>query len=1018
MNTQFESNGSTNHLSDNKNNQSVKDSMIIESGIQGFSSDISAGAKSVNSPDLSSKNTELTGSYTSNNYKNNQPVYRKNYGEPVKIAKHKALQWFYNLPIKRKQLIALVTSEVLTVVGIAGVGISLIISSGRSQLVNQAKSELAVTELSYFIKINQMGFGFRGQSDNTAIIAAALAHEKDVPLSPALKEQVSQILKNEIKARKIEYATLVGKDLQIIVNANANRQGEIFNPNNLVAEVFNDPRQIKASAVVSWDELKKEAPPLPKGFADQDALIRYTVTQVKDPATKKVIGALVSGDIVNNKMPIIQEALKSFDGGYSAVYFRQPDGKFVLASSLNQATNKSFEQAQKNVTLANTSLLSEAIENNGEKVTTRMKINGETYTMSAQTLPNIYKQEETGPVPVSNTDPVAIFVRGTPETALNTLLRNSSLTELGIVILTLCINICLALVIGRSIATPIKRLQLATQKFSQGDHQARTEVFATDEIGELTTAFNNLADNIVDSEKIREKEDKQKQLLADLSRARGEGELTNAFNELLLEVRQTLNADRVVIYRFLPDWSGYIAGESVLPGWTSALADKIEDACIGEELLDAYRNGRVMANRNVFQVGFHADHLKLMQQLQVKSNLVVPIVQGEELFGLLVAHHCANTHDWQPTETEYLKQFANQLAQSLAGFALLERKQVEADRKQRQNEMIQNELLNLLTDVEGAVNGDLTVRAEITAGEIGIVADFFNAILENLREIVTEVKQSATQVNNSVGENEGAIRQLADAALKQASQITETLDAVEQMALSIQEVAYNAKSAAEIARTASTKAETGGVAMDRTVASILQLRGTVAETAKKVKRLGESSQQISKVISLINQIALKTNLLAVNASIEAARAGEEGRGFAVVAEEVGQLAAQSAAATKDIEQIVENIQRETSEVVSAMELGTTQVVEGTQLVEEAKQSLGQIVEVSRQIDQLLQSISGATVSQTQKSEIVTKLMEEIAKVSDSTSSASHEVATSLQETVAIAQQLQASVGTFKVTDEV
>ena len=205
--------------------------------------------------------------------------------------------------------------------------------------------------------------------------------------------------------------------------------------------------------------------------------------------------------------------------------------------------------------------------------------------------------------------------------------------------------------------------------------------------------------------------------------------------------------------------------------------------------------------------------------------------------------------------------------------------------------------------------------------------------------------------------------------------------------------------------------------MERTVESISQLRSTVAETAKKVKRLGESSQQISKVISLINQIALQTNLLAINASIEAARAGEEGRGFAVVAEEVGELAAQSTAATKEIEQIVENIQLETSEVVEAMELGTSQVVEGTRLVEETKQSLGQIVEVSRQIDQLVQSISGATVSQAQTSESVTKLMEEIAQISEKTSDSSRTVSGSLQETVAIAQQLQASVGAFKVGDE-
>ncbi|MEA5535876.1 methyl-accepting chemotaxis protein [Crocosphaera sp. XPORK-15E] len=337
-----------------------------------------------------------------------------------------------------------------------------------------------------------------------------------------------------------------------------------------------------------------------------------------------------------------------------------------------------------------------------------------------------------------------------------------------------------------------------------------------------------------------------------------------------------------------------------------------------------------------------------------------------------------------------------------------------AEQERERSEKLQRELIKLLTEVEGASEGDLTVRAEISAGEIGIVADFFNSIVESLRDVVSQVKQTATQVNSSITTNEGSIRQLASEAIAQASQITQTLNSVEEMTQSIQVVADNAKAAAAVAKTASTTAEMGGADMEQTVANIFQLRDTVAETTKKVKRLGESSQQISKVVSLINQIALQTNLLAINASIEAARAGEEGRGFAVVAEEVGQLAAQSAAATKEIEKIVETIRQETSAVVEAMELGTTQVVEGTRLAEKTKASLGQIVEVSRQIDQLLESISQATVSQAHTSQSVTQLMEEVAKVSQKTSDSSRQVSGSLQETVAIANQLQASVGTFKV----
>lgn len=205
--------------------------------------------------------------------------------------------------------------------------------------------------------------------------------------------------------------------------------------------------------------------------------------------------------------------------------------------------------------------------------------------------------------------------------------------------------------------------------------------------------------------------------------------------------------------------------------------------------------------------------------------------------------------------------------------------------------------------------------------------------------------------------------------------------------------------------------------MNCTIQKIMNMRETVAETAKKVTFLGESSQEIAKVVYLINQIALQTNLLVLNARIEAARAGEEGQSFAVVAKEVAELAARSSIATQEIEQIVETIQMETVQAVEAMERGTKQVTEGTQLVEGTKRSLTSILEVSRQIDQLVQSISSATVSQAETSQTVTDLIKEIAKVSEETSKSSHQISNSLQQTVEIAQQLQASVEIFKVDED-
>lgn len=358
---------------------------------------------------------------------------------------------------------------------------------------------------------------------------------------------------------------------------------------------------------------------------------------------------------------------------------------------------------------------------------------------------------------------------------------------------------------------------------------------------------------------------------------------------------------------------------------------------------------------------------------------------------------------------------ADQLQELIAQQEQATRQQTElADRERQEKETLQYELLQLLEAIEGASHGDLTVRAELTAGEIGIIGDVFNSIIESLRKIVVQVKDATQQVNASVGENESAIQQLADEALSQMEEITGTLNSVEQMSESIRAVASSAREAALVAQQASTMAQDGDKAVEQTVTSILNLRATVAETAKKVKRLGESSQQISQVVSLINEIAIKTNMLAVNASIEAAHAGEEGQGFAVVAREVGELAEKSAAATKEIEQIVKTIQAETREVVEAMEAGTLQVVEGTQLVQKTRKSLEQIVGVSAQIDQLLHSISEATVSQANTSQTVENLMKQITKASEQTSDASRHIAGSLQKTVSIAQELQTTVGQFNV----
>lgn len=569
---------------------------------------------------------------------------------------------------------------------------------------------------------------------------------------------------------------------------------------------------------------------------------------------------------------------------------------------------------------------------------------------------------------------------------------------------------------------PVMAASKAVRQLGAGHLDTRLQVQGEDELAVLGTSINSMATQLQSLIHKQESATETAQIFTDITlRIRRSLNLEDILKTSVREVRKVLHTERVVIYSFNPDFSGTVIAESVVPGWTQALASTIDDPCFKDKHIKSYKNGRVRAINDIYQAGLTECHIKTLERFEVKANLVAPILKDNQLLGLLIAHHCSEPRTWQNTEINLFTQLAAQIGFALDQANLLE--QVEKSRQsaeamsheqRQQKELLQEQLVELLNEVEGAARGDLTVRAEVTTGEIGTVADFFNAIVESLREIVTSVKQATDKVNISIGENEGAIRQLADEASKQSEEIVRTLDSVEQMTLSIQSVADSAQLAAQVARSASNSAQTGEAAMDRTVFSILNLRDTVSQTAYKVKRLGEASQQVSKVVALINQIALQTNVLAINASIEASRAGEEGRGFAVVAEEVGELSTKAAAATKEIEYVLENIQQQTSEVVKAMELGSTQVIEGTYLVEDTKKSLGEILDVSRTIDELVQSISQATVSQVQTSQAVTELMSAIAQTSEETANSSRQVSKSLKRTVEVAQQLQSSVGMFKV----
>lgn len=352
-------------------------------------------------------------------------------------------------------------------------------------------------------------------------------------------------------------------------------------------------------------------------------------------------------------------------------------------------------------------------------------------------------------------------------------------------------------------------------------------------------------------------------------------------------------------------------------------------------------------------------------------------------------------------------------------FDITERKEAEeglekfaAERKAEADSMTQ-QVLKLLGEIKGAAQGDLTVRAEVTNDVLGAVADSFNFLIGSLRKVVTGIQTLAEMVTLATDESITNTSQLTEQAEVQAVKISAIMREIDRIVNSIRDVRDVSVRAETVAQQSSHTAEAGGMAVDRAVEGINELRLTIASTSKMMKRLGESSQQIGKIVTSISQLASQTNLLALNATIEAARAGEQGLGFAVVAEEVRKLAERSAGATEEISEIVGTIQEEISRVMKAMESGTLEVVEGTKLASEAKTHLNAIIEVSREMNALVQNITRASAKQTISAEEISSSMQQVNEIANTTAQKGSDVKASLDDLSGSVSKLQKSVANFR-----
>ena len=328
------------------------------------------------------------------------------------------------------------------------------------------------------------------------------------------------------------------------------------------------------------------------------------------------------------------------------------------------------------------------------------------------------------------------------------------------------------------------------------------------------------------------------------------------------------------------------------------------------------------------------------------------------------------------------------------------------------NERNQNAIMRLLDEIEDLADGDLTVTASVTEDFTGTIADSINYSVDQLRDLVATINLTAGQVAGAVQDTQATAMHLAQASEHQAQQIAEASTAINQMAQSIDQVSANAAESSAVAERSVEIANKGNEVVHNTIHGMDNIREQIQDTAKRIKRLGESSQEIGDIVSLIDDIADQTNILALNAAIQASMAGDAGRGFAVVADEVQRLAERSSAATRQIETLVRAIQTDTNEAVISMEQTTTEVVRGARLAQDAGVALEEIEGVSKTLAALIQSISNAAQQQTSSAGQISLTMNVIQQITTQTSSGSTATAESIGNLAKMASQLRRSVSGF------
>lgn len=351
------------------------------------------------------------------------------------------------------------------------------------------------------------------------------------------------------------------------------------------------------------------------------------------------------------------------------------------------------------------------------------------------------------------------------------------------------------------------------------------------------------------------------------------------------------------------------------------------------------------------------------------------------------------------------------------GLVLLRESRRREEEASQQNQRNQQAIRRLLDEMMDLADGDLTIEATVTEDITGAIADSVNQAVEEMRGLVTTINETSVRVSASAQETRATAMHLSEASEHQRDQIVNASAIVKRMSSTMDEMATQANASVSVARESLDIAFEGGQTVRATIEGMDNIREQIQETSKRIKRLGESSQEIGNIVELIEDIADQTNILALNAAMQAAMAGEAGRGFAVVADEVQRLAERSTNATKQIEALVKTIQADTNEAVISMEASTSEVVVGAERAEAAGEALKRIEQVSEQIAREIEKIAGDAASQSEEAKSIDDTMTVIQEITHQTSEGTDQTSQSIEMLARMSEELRNTVSRFRLPDE-